>query len=106
MEVPPEIAFRHFEPTEAVRRAVQEGIESLDAAEPRLTVCRVMVEETGRGIPHVRLDLAVPGDEIVVNREASDEPVGRDAAAVVREAFDVALRQLRERHRRMIEGRR
>jgi ribosome-associated translation inhibitor RaiA len=106
VDVPPEIAFRHVEQTEALRRIIDEGIESLDKAYPRLVSCRVMVEESSRGIPHVRLDLGVPGDEVVIVREATDNPIPRDLPTTVREAFDVARRQLREHARKRVEGKR
>ena len=106
MDVPPEIAFRHVEQTEALKRIIDEGIESLDKAHPRLVGCRVMVEESSRGIPHVRLDISLPGEEVVVLREATDNPIPRDLPATVREAFDVARRQLREHAKKRVEGKR
>jgi ribosome-associated translation inhibitor RaiA len=106
VDVSPEIAFRHVEQTEALRRIIDEGIESLDKAHPRLVSCRVMVEESSRGIPHVRLDIGVPGDEVVIVREATDNPIPRDLPATLREAFDVARRQLREHTKKRVEGKR
>ena len=97
MDVPPEIAFRNVEPTETLKALIQEGIASLEKVHPRLVSCRVMVEEVNRGFPHVRLDIGVPGKELVVNnKETPVDPSNRDVAAAIREAFDVARRQLRE----------
>lgn len=106
VNVPPEIAFRHIEPTEALKRVVREGIDSIEKVYPGLISFRVMVEETGRGIPHVRLDIGIPGNDLIVDREASQNPAARDLIATVREAFDVARRQLREQHKKTVEGRR
>ena len=106
MDVPPEIAFRQVEPTEALKSIILEGIDSLEKVHPRLTSCRVMVEEASRGIPHVRLDIGIPGGDLVVNREAPDDPASRDLTSAVRDAFDVARRQLRERRKRMLDGKR
>ncbi len=106
MNVPPEIAFRHIEPTEALKNVIREGIESIEKVYSRLTSCRVVVEETSRGVPHVRLDIAIPGTEVIVTREASTDPAVRNLVATVREAFGVARRQLREQHRKTVDGHR
>ena len=108
MDVPPEIAFRNVEPTETLKALIQEGIASLEKVHPRLVSCRVMVEEVNRGFPHVRLDIGVPGKELVVNnKETPVDPSNRDVAAAIREAFDVARRQLREqRVRQSVEWKR
>ncbi len=101
MDVPPEIAFRNVEPTDTLKALIQEGIDSLERVHARLVSCRVMVEEVNRGFPHVRLDLSVPGSEIVVNSsDAPVDPTNRDVGTAIRSAFDVARRQLRERRER------
>jgi cold shock CspA family protein/ribosome-associated translation inhibitor RaiA len=108
VDVPPEIAFRNVEPTETLKALIEEGIESLEKVHPRLVSCRVMVEEVNRGFPHVRLDIGIPGSELVVNnREAPVDPSNRDITGAIREAFDVARRQLREHRKRVsVDGRR
>ncbi len=108
MDVPPEIAFRNVEPTEALRTLIQEGIDSLERVHLRLTSCRVMVEEVTRGIPHVRVDVGIPGGELVVNRELPVDAPTRGIPQAVREAFDIARRQLREhrKHRSLDSKRR
>lgn len=99
MDVPPEIAFRNVEPTEALRTLIQEGIDSLERVHPRLTSCRVMVEEVTRGIPHVRVDVGIPGGELVVNWELPVDAPTREIPQA-REAFDIAHRQLHEHRKR------
>lgn len=59
-----------------------------------------MIEEVTRGIPHVRLDVGIPGNEFVVNREPPADAPKREVAQAVRDAFDVARRQLREHRKR------
>lgn len=67
----------------------------LKARHPKLTACRVSIEERP---PHryecrrynVRLDLVVAGHELVINREHDDDP-----AAALGAAFEAAGRALR-----------
>jgi len=107
MDVPPEIAFRNVAPTEALNALIAEGIDALEKVHPRLTSCRVMVEEDTRGNPHVRLDIGIPGSELVIDRERPRDEVKRDIALLVRDAFDVARRQLREHRKRLsLDGKR
>jgi cold shock CspA family protein len=85
--------------------------------------CRVLVElgqrhhETGNRF-HVRIDLTVPGEEIVVAHEASEratsrhveaaritrlaepDPARKHAVVAVHEAFDIARRRLQDYARR------
>jgi cold shock CspA family protein/ribosome-associated translation inhibitor RaiA len=101
VDVPPEIAFRNVEPTEALRALIDEGIDSLEKVHPHLVSCRVMVEENARGFPHVRLDLGIPGSEVVVHEEPPVDAQNREVPLAVREAFDIARRQLREHRKRL-----
>jgi cold shock CspA family protein/ribosome-associated translation inhibitor RaiA len=101
MDVPPEIAFRNVEPTEALHALIAEGIDALEKVHPRITSCRVMVEEGTRGVPHVRLDIGIPGSELVVDRELSRDAAKGEIPQLVRDAFDVARRQLREHRKRL-----
>jgi ribosome-associated translation inhibitor RaiA len=107
MDVPPEIAFRNVEPTDAIRALIAEGIDALEKVHPRITSCRVMIEEGTRGIPHVRLDIGIPGSELVVDREQPGDAAKREVPQLVRDAFDVARRQLREHRKRLsLDGKR
>ncbi len=66
--------------------------------------CRVVVN-----VPHrhrregndyqLRIDLKVPGREIVVNREPGQQGDNRDVDIAIRDAFDEARRQLEEHAR-------
>ena len=96
MQLPLQITIRDFPQSEALEARIREKATKLEEFYPRMTSCRVTVEEMrkhhqqGRHF-QVSLDVRVPGKEIVVNH-AHDE----DAYVAVRDAFDVAKRQLED----------
>lgn len=101
MDVPPEIAFRNVEPTDDLKAKILAGIDKLEKVYDRLVSCRVMVEETNPGrqtgkMHHIRLDIGVPGHEVVINRNSPENPATEDLTTAINEAFDKAWRQLRE----------
>jgi ribosome-associated translation inhibitor RaiA/cold shock CspA family protein len=101
MQVPPEIAFRNIEPTDELKARILEGIESLEEVYDGIISCRVMVEETNPGrtsgkLNHVRLDITIPKNELVINRKPPARPTSYDLPQAISEAFDKARRQLRE----------
>jgi ribosomal subunit interface protein len=106
MQVPVQITFRHLEPTPAIRAAVEARVEELEHFFDRIIGCRVIVEtphrrhRTGR-IHHVRIDLTVPGEELVVGRDPADDGAHEDVYVAIRDAFDAADRQLEDYVRRL-----
>jgi cold shock CspA family protein/ribosome-associated translation inhibitor RaiA len=108
MQVPPEIAFRNVQATEPLKEAIAAGIDSLEEVYDRLISCRVMVEETNPArrtgkLNHVRIELSMPGREVVVNRNPPRHPDSQDLFMAVGEAFEIARRRLRE-HARIQRG--
>jgi ribosome-associated translation inhibitor RaiA len=105
MQLPPQIAFDNLPHSAAVEGVVREKIAKLEEFCDRITGCRVVV-----GMPHrhhahgnryeVRIDLTVPGEEIVVNREAPPHTQYRDVHVAIRDAFDAARRKLEDYVRR------
>ena len=80
----------------AAEPAIQEKVEKLDRFYDRITSCRVVLELAGRHKRHgrqftARIDLAVPGGEIVVNKEHDE-----DLHIALRDAFNAARRQLED----------
>jgi ribosome-associated translation inhibitor RaiA len=74
----------------------------------RITSCRVMIEaphqhqRKGR-LFHVRVDLTVPGGELLVRRDPAEHHAHKDVYVAIRDAFDAAVRQL-EDHARKLRG--
>ena len=74
MQVPPDISFRNMEPSDAIEADVRDHIAKLEEVYDRITSCKVVVtaphQEAPTGEPyHVRIYLAVPQHDIVVDRD-------------------------------------
>src|SRR5512139_2326015 len=96
MKQPLTIQFHGMEASTAVEAKAREFAARLDALAPDLMTCRVVIDleqkhkHQGRPIG-VRIDLTLPGHELVVNR-VQDE----DVYVALRDAFDNMKRQLDE----------
>ena len=74
MILPLQITFRNMESSEEVKGWIQEEANKLDEFHGKITGCRVVVELPSRrrkagNLYHVRVDLTVPGGEMVVKRQ-------------------------------------
>ena len=95
MEIPLEISTRRLDLSPALEAEVRERSDKLDRLYGRLTSCRIAVEgpsnHHNEGGPYrVRIDITVPGSELVANKEAET------LAAAMNDAFDAAERQVKE----------
>ncbi len=105
MQLPVQVTFRNLPPSEAVEAAVRERAGRLDRFFDRIVACRVVVEaphqhhRKGR-LYHLRIDLTVPGEELVVSREPAEHHAYEDVYVAIRDAFDEARRQLEDYVRR------
>jgi ribosomal subunit interface protein len=109
MDIPLQITFRNMDPSETVEAKVRERAEKLEKYFGHLTSCRVVVEAPKRRhhkgkLYHLRIELGVPGMELVVNRHPKDKHAHEDVYVAVRDAFDAARRRLQDQARRR-EGR-
>ena len=101
MKTPLQITFRGIERSDAIETHIREKAEKLETFFEPIMSCRVVVE-----VPHqhktqgksfnVRIDIGVPGGEIVVNRDRDE-----DVYVALRDAFDAAKRQLEDHGRRL-----
>jgi len=96
-----QVTMRGLQQSDALEARIRERIAKLDALYPELILkCRVVAEQ-----PHhhqhqggqfvVRMDIAVPGKDIVVNRDHSE-----DIYVALRDACNAARRQL-DQHARL-----
>jgi ribosomal subunit interface protein len=103
VQTPLQITIRDIEHSEALETHIRDKANKLEEFCKQITSCRVVVE-----MPHkhhhqgkqfnVRIDIGVPGNEIVVNRDHHE-----DVYVALRDAFDAAKRQL-EDYVRKIRG--
>lgn len=96
MQTPLQITFRDIPASDAVDSHIREKAQKLEQFYSDLIGCRVVVEQSGKhhqqGNPfNVRIDLSVPGSEIVVDRQEN-----QDVYVALRDAFDAARRQLED----------
>ena len=106
MELPIQITFRGMGPSDAVEARIRERAAGLERFYDRITGCRVVVEAGHRRhhkgrIYHLRVDLTVPGGEIVVKRDPPEHHAHEDVHVAVRDAFDAARRQIEDHVRRL-----
>jgi ribosomal subunit interface protein len=96
MKIPLQVTFRDMPSSGAVETRVREKADKLTRFYDRIVNCRVVIEMPQRhkhqGKLHsVRIDLSVPGAELVANH-AKDE----DVYVALRDAFAAITRQLEE----------
>jgi ribosomal subunit interface protein len=94
-----QITFRGMNASETLSEHIRDHADKLEQFFDGITGCHVVVEEPHRHHQqgkhfHVRLDLHVPGKDIVVGREHGDRSSHEDAYQAVNDAFDAARRQL------------
>lgn len=94
MQLPLQIFFHGMERSVAVEAAAQQKARHLERFSGDIMVCRVVVDlmqkHQHQGRPFgVRIDLTLPGRELVVNRVEHE-----DVYVALRDAFDDMKRQL------------
>ena len=119
VQLPVQVTFRNMPPSETIEAEIHRRASRLDTFFDRIMACRVMVEIPHRHHRHgqryhVRVDLTVPGNEMVVSRspnlhgankhvepsvETKDDELGgpnRDLYIALDEAFDEIQRRLQD----------
>jgi ribosomal subunit interface protein len=113
MDEPVQITYRGMDRTDAIEAHVQEQITKLERYYDHIIYCNVVVEAP-RG-PHqhhgqlydVRIEMGIPGEEIVVSHQGPKDKAHRDFYVAVRDAFEAARKQLLEavqRQRRQVKS--
>jgi ribosomal subunit interface protein len=99
MQSPVQLTFRDIPPSPALSAHVEKRAAKLDTYFDRIVKCHVVVEAPHRHSKHgkrfhVRIDLHVPGKELVVSKNPEDAK--EDAHAAIDDAFTDAERVLEE----------
>ena len=109
MDIPLQISFRNMDRSETVEAKVRERAARLESYFNHISSCRVVIEAPERRrrkgkLYHVRVEIGVPGTELVANRHPKNKHAHEDVYVAVRDAFDAARRQL-EDYGRKLSGR-
>ena len=94
MKIPGQILFHDMERSDALEQSAREHAQKLESFSTDIIGCRITIDleqrrmQQGRPIS-VRIDLTLPGHELVVNRVHHE-----DAHVALHEAFDNMKRQL------------
>lgn len=104
MQIPLQITLRNLGRSAAVEAEIRKRADKLERFHQQIVSCRVVVEQPSRHKHQgkefvVRLDIKVPGSEIVINHDHHE-----DLYVALHEAFHAAQRRL-EDHARTIAAR-
>lgn len=101
MKTPLQITFRDIDHSDAIEAHIRDKAAKLETFFDSIMSCRVVVE-----MPHqhkhqgkvfnIRIDIGVPGSEIVVNRDNHE-----DVYVALRDGFEAAKRQLKDYVRKL-----
>ena len=102
MTIPVNITFRHMESSAAVETRIGELAAHLGTFSDRIQSCKVVVDSPHRHhhqgkVFNVKVQLTLPGDDVVVDMERPDRAGHEDIYVVLRDAFDAARRQMQQR---------
>jgi cold shock CspA family protein len=106
MNLPVQVTFHNLPHSDEIEDKILVEAERLEHFYDRITSCRVVIDvphahqKTGR-LYQIRIDLNVPGEELVARRESTGRQEFRDIDVAIRDAFDEARRQLEDYVRRL-----
>jgi len=96
MEIPLQISFHGVQHSDALSDTIRQKARGLERYYDRIMSCRVVLELAGRH-PHqgkefvAKIDLKVPGSEIVVTHQHAEDP-----QVALHQAFDAVRRRLED----------
>jgi ribosomal subunit interface protein len=101
MQIPLQIIFHGIPKSEAVEARIREKVDMLERFHSHIMSCRVAVEAEHHhhhqgNQYHIRIDITTPRKELVISREHHDKKAHEDVYVAIRDAFDVAKRQLED----------
>ncbi len=105
MTLATEITFRDIAPSDAIEATIRKRAEKLVEFSERIVRCRIVVSAPHRRkqkgkIYQIKIELEVPGRNVVVGRKPGNVFAHEDVYVAIRDAFDAAQRQLQDRRRK------
>jgi ribosomal subunit interface protein len=110
-DLPTQLTFHDLDPSDAIAEYTRKRAGKLTRFYDRITSCRVAIESPHRHHLHgrqfrVRIDIGVPGTELVIGRGLGERHPHDDVYAAIDDAFDDAQRVLADHARRLRDSRR
>ena len=101
MQIPLQITFRNIPHSDFIEANVREKADKLEQFAEKITSCRVVVEAPHKhhhkGVIYlIKIDITLPGKEIVVKHHSDQHHEHEDVYVAIRDAFNIARRQLEE----------
>ncbi|HEX2830525.1 MAG TPA: HPF/RaiA family ribosome-associated protein [Burkholderiales bacterium] len=101
MELPLQITFHSIQRSDAIAGQVRSRARKLEKFFDRIHCCRVAIEaphhrRTKGNEYRVRVEVSLPGQQLVVTRGEGDHGAYADVYAAIRDAFDAMRRQLED----------
>ncbi|MGZ6290208.1 MAG: HPF/RaiA family ribosome-associated protein [Bdellovibrionota bacterium] len=101
-----QIISRDFRLTPALRTYIRKYADKLETFNERILRCEVTISAPHRNkrkgkIYHVSIRVQVPGPDVVVNREAEEDPSHQDLRLAIHDAFRVLDRRLEDQVRKL-----
>lgn len=100
MPIPLQIRFRNMDPSPAVEERIRKKAAKLERFHDRILSCTVVVEAPHRHhhqgkLYSVRVDISVPGKDVIVGRAKPIDHAHEDVYVAVRDAFVAVTRKKR-----------
>ena len=101
MQIPLQITFRNLDHSDFIEANIREKAAKLERYADKITSCRVVVEAPHKhhqkGVIYlIKIDITLPGSEIVVKHHSDEHHAHEDVYVAIRDAFDIARRQIED----------
>lgn len=101
MDVPLEIRFHNVDRSDALEADIRDRVAKLEELGEHIVSCRVTVDAPHKhhrqgNLFSVKVDIRMPGSEIVASRDAGMNHAHEDPYVAVRDAFKAARRQVQD----------
>ena len=105
MQIPLDVKFRNMDPSPAVEARIREKAEKLERFHDRIIGCTIVVKAPHHSqhkgkLYSVRVDISVPGKDVVVDRAKPENHAHEDVYLAIRDAFNAATRRLEDQVRK------